>query len=103
MAQKLVNIKGNGRVRDTDARKSLSMSNPDTVTWSDPNGGGSFTIVFDKPEGSPFLNSVAFTVPNAGSIDSGPIDPNAVVGQSYRYSVYKGNQKKDDPDVIIQP
>lgn len=89
-------------------------ANPDPVTLYVPNGDqvqwtgdalGSYALHFTAP--SPFTAGPDFTVPQNGSVSSGPISNSAAVcpnplGCPYKYTVAGSNGCSQDPKVIIQ-
>jgi hypothetical protein len=98
-------IKENGRVQDTDTRKTISKSNGDQVRFYTLSGGP-WTVVFPSSDtagysGSPFsANSYTVSVNNPATT-SAPTE-GAGVDQTYKYQVKNAaGMIKDDPDILI--
>lgn len=78
---------------------AISKSGGEHVTWF-AHEEYSATVRFDAAEGSPFSQST-FPIPAGGSVDSGPIRPEAE-HKEYNYDVVSDNGV-NDPRVIIRP
>jgi hypothetical protein len=105
-----VRINRDGQVMDTPVK--VSKNKKDDVLWIAIEGGGPWTITFDKASaapstyalasGSPFSENT-YTVAQGGSHGStgGPV--NGFVGSTYRYNVRDANNTvTDDPDVDVE-
>jgi len=90
-------IKSDGRINDTDCRKTLLRDAENQVQWI-ASGPGTWRIEFTN--GSPFLSSV-FEVSVGSPQQSGAPRANAALA-AYKYRVLQGNIQTDDPDVLIE-
>ena len=91
-------IKSDGRINDTDCRKSLLRGEDNQVLWI-ASGPGNWRIEFTN--GSPFAYSV-FDVSVGSPRESGPPRTDAEL-RPYKYRVFDpNNQPTDDPDVLIE-
>ncbi len=72
---------------------------PEEVEWVSLEGCEGFTVRFDKPEGSPFVENT-FEVPAGGTVSSGQIT--GELGE-YRYTVFDRHDHKKDPVIIVTP
>ena len=115
-----IRLSGTGQVvADPDLGKKVVKVNKarkDNVKWVAQDGGGPWTIKFDKggsagatypvaPNINPFSVNTndTFLVPRAGERETnlGPVKGN--VNTTYRYTVYDENGiPKDDPDVDVE-
>ena len=99
-------IRENGRIQDSDCRKTLSLSGGDRVRFFTLTGGP-WTVYFPPASdpgynGSPFTtNSFAVSVGNPATTS---VPQTGTAGNTYRYQV-KNNAGTvvDDPDVLIEP
>ena len=90
---------------------NLSKHKGHSLQWTT---GGDFEIRFDKPEGTPCVDSPAspsnpkpnkkdkFAAKNGHNSDKCYPDPNAQEYTAYHYSIYKNGTKCNDPAVIVQ-
>ena len=69
---------------------------PDRVIWI-ALGGGSYQVRFDK-NGTPFDTNAIDVSPTS---DVMSVRPGAARKDPYRYSVYEGDRRTDDPDVVV--
>src|SRR5262249_6046297 len=99
-------IKENGRVQDTDTRKTISKSNGDQVRFYTLSGGP-WTVVFpssDTPggyRGRPFSTNRYTVSVNNPATTSAPTE-GASIDQTYKYLVKNAaGTIKDDPDILI--
>jgi hypothetical protein len=90
-------IKSDGRINDTDCRKTLLRGEDNQVQWI-ASGPGTWTVYF--PNGSPF-NTDVFQVSVGSPRESGTPRANADL-TAYKYRVLQDNIEKDDPDVLIE-
>ena|SRR5690242_14662341 len=90
-------IKSDGRINDTDCRKTLLRDADNQVQWI-ASGPGTWTIYF--PNGSPF-DSDTFQVSVGSPQRSGRPRASAEL-TAYKYRVLQGDVEKDDPDVLIE-
>jgi hypothetical protein len=105
-----VRISQTGQVIDTPAKVSKRQN--DDVLWIATEGGGPWTITFDKASAAPSTYAVApgspfsedtYTVAQGGSHGStgGPV--NGSVGRTYRYNVRNAaGVVTHDPDVDVE-
>ena len=94
---------GNIQLGPNDKNKPLSMKGNQVAEWYSQTDE-EFTIVFDKPGGSPFLGK-RFQIPIGGSVESGQVTApyhGNVTADTYNYHVCDAT-KCIDPAVIITP
>lgn len=89
MAVVQVHINAGGTV--VEKQVHANKNNPDVVVWL-TEGGARHTIVFVN--GSPFAEDV-FPVPGGRAIRR------EAESRAYKYDVYAGGVRTDDPDVIV--
>ena len=101
MSQKEIHIDEKGWIINNHARTPVKKSDNDTITWKALGNGGPWKIVFISA--SPFAQT-SFTVPQGGSVNSGPIQANFNHDPvKFRYEVHNANGSVvDDPDVILE-
>ena len=105
---KAIRINAAGQVVAVDAAVGISKSQHEDVLWIATQGGGPWTITFDKPAGidpakypvapgSPFSQDV-YWIPQGASAGStgGPVRGN--VGNTYQYRVREGGPAGPDPN-----
>ena len=91
-------IKSDGRINDTDCRKTLLRGGDNQVQWI-ASGPGNWRIEFTN--GSPFVDNT-FYVSVGAPRESGPPRDDAQL-RAYKYRVFDpADQLKDDPDVLIE-
>jgi hypothetical protein len=98
---KEIHINEKGWIINNHARTPVNKSVNDTITWKALGQGGPWKIVFISA--SPFSDT-SFTVPQGGSVNSGPIKANfGGTAVKFRYEVHNANGSVvDDPDVILE-
>src|SRR5262245_52516818 len=100
---KTVTIKPNGRIADTDARKTLSINAGDKVKFQTLSGGP-WTVFFPSgPDhsGTPF-DTNTYTV-SVGSPATTSAPTAGTAGTAYKYQVKNSSGTiVDDPDVLIE-
>jgi hypothetical protein len=95
--------------------QAINVSKPkqQDVHWvidQDAIDSDTFTVKFDKQEGSPCADKdsaspprIEFKVTGEQKSDSCRLHPKAVVYKEYRYSIYRADGTKcNDPSVIVQ-
>src|SRR5262245_26573735 len=91
-------IESNGRVHDTDCRKTLNLSEREQVEWI-ASGPGTWRVYFDRD--SPFATN-DFEVSMGSPVQSGRPRANAAL-KAYKYRVLdQAGETRDDPDILIE-
>jgi hypothetical protein len=91
-------IKSDGRINDTDCRRTLLRGGDNQVQWI-ASGPGNWRIEFTN--GSPFVDNF-FEVSVGSPRESGPPRANAEL-RPYKYRVLNPDRAiTDDPDVLIE-
>lgn len=91
-------IESNGRIHDTDCRKTLHLSEGQQVQWI-AIGPGTWRVSFDTD--SPFARD-DFVVSIGSPVQSGRPRANAAL-KAYKYRVLDtANVTRDDPDILIE-
>jgi hypothetical protein len=105
---KAIRINAAGQVVAVDAAVGVSKSQHEDVLWIATQGGGPWTITFDKPPGidpakypvapgSPFSQDVYWIAQGASAGSTGgPVRGN--VGNTYQYRVRSGGPAGPDPN-----
>ena len=97
---KVAKTQGSNQMVDCESA-ALSRGSKHTITWQ-ASGNDTLSIEF-AADGNPFLN---FACKDQKKCASGPIDPNAQDGVTYKYTITLksgGNVYTEDPGVIIRP